>query len=922
MLICGLFPFFMTKTFCQRLIESCETHSQRTAMRVVGVESETYSYKDFLEQIRSVAYRLIQENVRVGDRVAVIGENHPCWAISYLGTLYAGAVCVPIDPNGEIETITNFLEDSKTKIAFLSHHVTEKFQEIQEKLGRHIPAVVWRNENPNKGFQKFEDWSQTEFPEDFADQETPATLDDKALLIYTSGTTGKPKGVPLTHGNICAELDAIDKVLVIDETEKILSLLPLFHAYLQIANLWLASTKGSEVFYLKELTPEELSSAMNESKMTILASVPRLWYLFHKKIFDAVRLKPKFVQILFSAMLRTNGFTRDYLNINLGGIFFKKVHDSFGGNLRLAISAGSRFDEDVAIDFHRLGFTIIQGYGLTETSGAATATYPDDNRVGSVGKPMLGCEVKIDKPNDDGVGEVLIRGAMVFSGYYKNPEATEEAFTEDGWFRSGDLGKFDKDGHLYIVGRAKDVIVLPSGKNVHPEDLEVHYLKSPLVEEICVLGVEDKEANRKGAEKLAAVVVPDFEYLRINKIANSKELIRFELDNLGRELPEYQRVRDYIVRSEPIPRTATRKIKRFELQKEIEAKGLNEAKLKDSKIWNLTDQDNSLLSTNAGKALISAVKQQKNEIETIHPEMNLEIDLRLDSLARAEILANLEQAFEFEFETEEATKAFTVGELIRLTQKTADSENFAGEITKEFNWDKIIKETKDEMPEVKSVLRNKPLFTLTAFIFLKCVYLFSKIFLRLEVSGTENLKNLEKPFLICPNHQSFIDPFIVCSVYPYPVLKNTFHVGASEYFQGFVTKQLAKLLNIVPIDADTQLLKAMKAGASGLKNGKILNIYPEGERAFDGKLHPFKKGAAILSTELDLPIIPVALDGVHKVWARKSRKIRFAKVKIQFGEPFYPKEFVDPEIKDEANYEVITKELKQKIQMMLDELRK
>lgn len=913
----------MTKTFCRRLIDSCEQRSQKVAMRVVNDESETQTFGEMLRQIRSVAYRLTQENVQVGDRVAVIGENHPCWAISYLAALYMGAICVPLDPNGEIETITNFLEDSEAKVAFLSPHVIDKYHQIEEKLGKHIPSVVWRNENSSNGFQKFEDWAKTDFPDAFAKQEPPAKNEDNAILIYTSGTTGKPKGVLLSHGNIAAELDAIDRVLDFDETETVLSLLPLFHVYLQIVNLWLATTKGAEVFYLKELSPDELSKAMLVSKMSTLTSVPRLWYLFHKKIFDAVESQPKLVQIIFRVMLKINGFTRDYLNINLGRIFFKKVHDSFGGNLQLAVTAGSRFDEDVAIDFHRLGFQIVQGYGLSETSGAATATYIDDNRIGSVGKAMYGAEIKLDKPNEKGEGEVLIRGTMVFDGYYKNPEATKAAFTEDGWFKSGDLGKFDKDGHLYIVGRAKDVIVLPSGKNVHPEDLEVHYSKSPLVEELCVLGVEDKSARHKGAEKLVAVVVPDFEYLRQANVTNSKEMIRFELDNLGRELPEYQRVRDYIVRAEPIPRTATRKIKRFALQKEIQEQGLTDGDVKDTKSRQISAEDRQLLNSQAGKALLSAIKQQKRETPEIHPDMNLEIDLRLDSLARAEIIASLEQTFGFEFDSKEITSAFTVGEVIKLVQQSANSESFKGSITTEFNWDKIVKETKkDELPEVRRILRDSLFSSILAFILLKFIYLTLKVFLRLEVTGLDEIKKLDKPFLVCPNHQSYLDAFVVCSAYPFSILRYIFHVGASEYFRGYFTSRLANLLKIVPIDADSQILKAMKAGAIGLKNNKILNIYPEGERAFDGDLHPFKKGAAILATELDLPIVPVALDGLHKVWARKSKKIRLAKVKMHFGKPFYPAEFINEQMDNETQYEVVTAELKNKIQKMIEDLRK
>ncbi|MBK6723794.1 MAG: AMP-binding protein [Acidobacteria bacterium] len=608
----------MPQSFCERLIESLESRPDAVAMRIVGNDNEVYTSAEMLQKIRAVAYRLGEEKVGFGDRVALIGENHPYWAIAYLGTLYHGAVCVPLDPHGEIETITNFLENSEAKVAFLSPDQTQRFAQIEEKLGRHIPAVVWNLENSTNGFQKFEEWSSTEFPESYAKEIPKAAGDDTALLMYTSGTTGTPKGVPLTHGNIVGELSGVNDVLTLGGEDRILSLLPLFHAYLQIVNLWVATTFGPQVGYLKELTPAELSESMKIFKPTILTTVPRLWYIFHKKIFDAVAAKPKVVQALFRTMLKTNGFFRDTLNINLGKKFFGAVHDSFGGELRIAISAGSRFDDAVAQDFHRLGFTIIQGYGLTETSGAATATYEDDNRVGSVGKPMKGAEIKILDPDKEGVGEVLIRGTMVFKGYYQNPTATADAFTEDGWFRSGDLGKIDSDGFLYIVGRGKDVIVLPSGKNVHPEDLEVHYLKCPLVSELAIIGIEDETEARAGAEKLAAVVVPDFEYLKQAKIANSKEAIRHELDSLGRELPEYQRVRDYIIRAEPLPRTATNKIKRFQLKKEVES-GVIAAEAKEVKAWEFSAAESALLETSTAKAVIAAISQNAKHPEMIHP---------------------------------------------------------------------------------------------------------------------------------------------------------------------------------------------------------------------------------------------------------------------------------------------------------------
>ncbi len=926
----------MSDSFCKRVIDSFESRPDKTAMRIVGDDDHVYTFGETLSSVRSVAYRLSTENIEHGDRVALIGENHPSWAVAYLATLFNGSVCVPMDPNGEIETITNFIENSEAKLAFIGSEVVEKFSQIEERLGRKIPAVVWsnnRDEVSSNGFQPFSDWATSGYPEVYAKDTPAASGDDIALLIYTSGTTGTPKGVPLTHGNIVAELDGINRVLQLDDKEKILSLLPLFHAYLQIVNLWVATTYGCEVGYLKEMTPAELGTAMKEFKPTILTTVPRLWYLFHKKIFDAVEAKPAAVRTLFSSLLSLNGTLRDTVGVNLGPKLFGQVHESFGGKLRIAISAGSRFDEDVAKDFHKLGFTILQGYGLTETSGAATATYENDNKIGSVGKPMFNAEIKIAEPDAQGVGEVLIKGEMVFGGYYNNPTATADAFTGDGWFRSGDLGKIGKDGHLYIVGRAKDVIVLPSGKNVHPEDLEVHYLKAPEVEELAVIGVADESAGRAGAEKLIAVVVPNFDYLKTAKLSNSREAIRYALDNLGRELPEYQRVRDYLVRTEPLPRTATRKIKRFELKKQIESGEITSGGLPEKKDWKLLPSDSDLMETSLGRTVAASIRSQSKDLEVIHPDMNLEIDLGLDSLSRAEFFAGLEQAFEAEFTAEQVAAALTVRNVIDLLGSTAvgsqigdSADQDMAAISTDLNWGKIIRETDDDLPEVRAALQDRTIFVSFAFVVYRIFNLFCRGFMRLEVSGVENLTkaaNSAPTFLICPNHQSFLDPFVLCSNYPYSIFRRIFHVGASMFFQGRIMRFISRMLRVVPIDQDTQLLKAMKAGTMGLKKGMVLNIYPEGERAFDGKLHEFKKGAAILATELNLPIVPVALDGLQNVWARKSWKIRPAKVKIKIGEPIFPSSVVggDTPAGDEG-YAQLMDRVRSDIESMIADLRK
>ena len=446
-----------------------------------------------------------------------------------------------------------------------------------------------------------------------------------------------------------------------------------------------------------------------------------------------------------------------------------------------------------------------------------------------------------------------------------------------------------------------------------------------MVGELAIIGVQDETEAHAGAEKLAAVVVPDFEYLKIAKIANSKEAIRHALDSLGRELPEYQRVRDYIIRVEPLPRTATNKIKRFQLKKEIET-GVIAAEAKEVKAWEFSAQDTALLETPTARSVVDAIRQNaRARRDVIHPEMNLEIDLGLDSLARAETFAALEHAFSTEFDGDEAAQALTVANVIELVNKHGGETTEA--LSVDLNWGKIVRETGDDLPEIQSVLKRKPFFEPFAFFVYKIFWVIFKIFLRVDVKGLDELKKLERPFLICPNHQSFLDPFVLCSNYPFALFRNIFHVGASEFFSNSLMRFIAKMLNVVPVNPDTELMRAMKAGAIGLKHGKVLNIYPEGERAFDGELHGFKKGAAILATELDLPIVPVALDGLQNVWARNSWKIRPSKVKITIGKPFYAKDILsapDPSspASDEDRFAVVTGHLKDTIARMIGEMRK
>jgi long-chain acyl-CoA synthetase len=785
------------------------------------------------------------------------------------------------------------------------------------------------------GCARFDEWAATPNSEGFVSDLPPIRPADLALLIYTSGTTGRPKAVPLTHGNIAAQIDAAEKVMKVTDKEVVLSILPLFHAYSQIANLWLAATVGARVVYFNQLGSAQIADGLKRCGATTLIGVPRLWYLFYEKIFAAVNTKPIPVRWLFRVMLTVNGFLRDRAGFNAGAVFFRRVHQTFGGKLRLTVSAGATFDQAVARDFYRLGFTILQGYGLTETSGAVTATRFEDYVIGSVGTPLDGVEVKINDPDEAGVGEVFIRGAAVTTGYYHDGEATAEAFTPNGWFRSGDLGRFDRRGHLYIVGRKKDVIVLPSGKNVFPEDVESHYERSPLVSEICVLGRRDTTSKFEGAESLCAVVVPNFEFLRAQHIANPGERIFWELEDLGRELPEYQRVHDFLIRTEPLPRTTTRKIRRFELRQELDAAGASGADGPNRHSPVLSRTNRELMDSPTGSTITAIIKELAADATVIHPAQNLEIDLRLDSLTRIECMTNVEQSLDIRFEPEEATSILTVGDLIELTSRKIRGEGHSGPVppsaartvatgaapfTKPY-WQESLNGTAEDIPALQPLLNRNRLAVFLAYLLLRLIYFGARFLLGMEVKGSSILKELKPPYLICPNHQSYIDPFLVCSVLPHDALKHILHVGASEYFTGFAMSQVARLINVVPIDPDAHLLHAMRAGAMALREGKILNVYPEGYRSFDGQLGIFKKGAAILATELNVPIVPVALDGTYRIWPRGSSRIRLAKVTIRFGQPIETCKVASSNINADERYKEVTALIRERISQMLKEIR-
>jgi long-chain acyl-CoA synthetase len=601
-------------------------------------------------------------------------------------------------------------------------------------------------------------------------------------------------------------------------------------------------------------------------------------------------------------------------HFNPGRLLFRRIHGLLGPRMRYLVTGGSRFDPNIARDYHALGIDVLEAYGLTETSGGAFANSPADNVIGSVGRPLKGVEAKIStaEPAEEGSpasGEILIRGPIVMKGYWNRPDATAEVLV-DGWLHTGDLGYFDERGHLFLTGRKKEIIILANGKNIYPEEIEAHYRQSPSIGEICVLGLE----GPAGSDKLHAVVVPDFENLRQRKVVNAKEVLRFDLEGLSAKLPSTKRITSYEIWQHDLPRTTTRKLKRSEIRKRVleRQESGKTAELEQPK--DLSEEERSWLGqAEVGRALKVIAEYAPERAERIHPRDNLELDLGLDSMRRVELLVALEQALGGEMEESRVSEIYTVRELVDSLLAARTGTAARGNLTA--GWSAVLEEEPSD-PRSRSIIQPRPLVDRILFVLLRAFRLVWRTRSRLDVEGLSNLPR-KGAYLLCSNHQSYLDPIPLLAVLPYSALERMFAVGTSEVFGQGVMRLVAKLLRVIVVDPDSNLVPAMRAGAFGLRHGHALVLYPEGERSIDGTPKTFKKGAAILSIHLQVPIVPVAIDGLFEAWPRGKPFQKFAPLQIKIGPPILPPAESDA---SEDSYQKLTTELRERVVTMWEEL--
>jgi len=917
-------------TFYERFVECSERWPKNVAVeiqRAQGVES--YTYTELRRMAESFAAWLLAHSMPPGSRVAILADNHPRWVAGYLGIIAAGGVAVPLDTAYHADQVRKLLKDSGTELLVCDRKHLETSQEAV--AGATVELVLTEREGAREGGSISNQGSAlpakaalphpiSDFDDIFAQpangfKPIPRQLDEVASLLYTSGTTADPKGVMLTHANLLGEADAVFAWADIGPNDAILGVLPLFHVLSQMANLLLPLVAGARAVYLSTLNTTELLRALQERNITAFAVVPQFFNLIHERIFREVRQKGALTRTAFR-LLRALTVACRRLGINLGKTFFGKIHALFGKHMRYLVTGGSRFDPQIARDFYSLGIDVLQAYGLTETSGGAFVNSHDRLVIGSVGKPLKGVEAKIVEPQaaaDDtpASGEILLRGSIVMKGYWNRPDATADVL-KDGWLYTGDLGYFNGEGNLFITGRKKEVIILSNGKNVYPEEIEAHYLQSPVIKEICVMGME-------GADKLYAVIVPNFEVLRQRKVVNVKEVIRFDVEGLSAKLASTKRISGYEIWQEDLPRTTTRKLKRFEIQKQVKSgKGTEPGDLPAAKP--LAPEETTWLQKPDVQRAIKIIRDYSTtNPEQVGPADNLELDLGLDSMRRVELLVAIEQELGGDVPESKLGNIYTVRELIDAVLVSAASGETGGEGARPARafagWKAMLREDPSDSATL-GITKPRPILDPILFLLSRLISGWWRMVSRVDVEGMENLPP-NRPYLLCSNHQSFLDPVILMSVLPYRALKNMFAVGTSEIFGSGLMRQLAKLLKVVVVDPDANLVPAMRAGAFGLRNGMALILYPEGERSIDGTPRIFKKGAAILSTHLQVPIVPLGIAGFYEAWPRNQRFQKFSHLKIRIGKPLEPPPEAQASEETYANY---TTELKECVVAIWEDL--
>ncbi|MBS0558592.1 MAG: AMP-binding protein [Proteobacteria bacterium] len=787
-----------------------------------------------------------------GTRVGLYAPNSPEWVAASLGILAAGAVLVPLDDLADLPEALPMLAASGVRILLASAaHAAADAQRLRE-LGIEV-IVLGPQASACAGTESWE----TVMAGGGADL-PPIDPEAPAAVLATSGTTSAPKTFLLSHRNIGANVTALLGLNLVGPEDRILLPLPLHHAYPLVVGMLTTLAAGSALVLPSGAGGPAIMRAAREGAISVIVGVPRLYDAIAGAIDARIAARPWPVRIIARSALWISGLVRRATGLSIGPMLFRPVRHAVSPALRLMVSGGARLEPATERRLEDLGWTVLSGYGLAETASIFTGNRPERRRFGSAGQPIGDGEIRIADPGTDGVGEIQLRGASVTPGYIDNPAANEAGFTRDGWFRTGDLGFIDRNGFLFVTGRAREVLVLGGGKKVNPEDLERVYGAAPQIQEIAVLEMD-------GA--LAALVRPDYAKIHAMGTVNIREGIRIVLAERAQPLSPYQRLAGFAVTDEPLPRTRMGKYRRF-LLRDLYRRAASGAPAREARAP--TEADQVLLAAPAAARAWALLRAR--HAGPIDLDMSPSLDMNFDSFTWMELTVALQEQCGIRLTESDIAAVTRLRDLFRIIAEREGAAPF------EAGKPPLAADTERWLAPAGVLL------TAVGVFFYVLNLLIMRLCFRLTVRGLEHLPPAG-PYVITPNHVSDLDAMAIAAALPLSRLRQVYWAGdIVRLFYNAASRLFCRAVHLFPVD-ERFPSAAVDTAARVLAAGKVQVWFPEGWRAPDGRLQRFLPGVAQLLIRSGAPAVPAYLDGAFEALPRGHRIPRFRRITLVFGPP-------------------------------------
>ncbi len=827
-----------------------------------------YTHEEALRATGTIMQRFLERGLKPGDRVAICSENGPEWGLTYLAAMRGGLTAVPLDPQLPVSDVWSAARFAQVKLMCAG---ATMFDEIsREGAGSGVEVVALA-----RPFVPPPAASRDPIPDPVS---IPATA--VASILFTSGTTVAPKGVQLTHRNFLSNASALLQVQAVYPGDEFLSVLPMYHAFEFTGGFLLPIVCGATITYVERLKGPEIRSAMQATGTTVLLAVPRLVKLFHDGIMGRVA-DAGFVK---RGLFRMLGIVSRMTGGRYGRRLFGAVHQGFGGRLRTIVSGGSRLDPELLASFKRMGFSVCEGYGLTETAPVLTVNPQGDARCGSVGPALPNVELEIRNQNLEGIGEVWVHGPSIMSGYLNNPDATKEILVK-GWLRTGDLGRTDDDGYLYLTGRSTDLIVTGAGKNVYPDEVEQRYCDLPYALEMCVFGMPSPGGL---GDAVHAVVVVDRDAAPELDQSSIEREIRVAAEAISDKVPAHQRIAVLHFWDRELPKTSTLKAKRGVIRDLVCADAAMSAGARSDSAASGADgqQDGGACVASEGTPGYAAAceilaRQSNKAVEEIRPNMHLLLDLGIDSIGKIDVLGEIEARFRMEISDEKAAQIARVVDVLRVI---GDRRPSAGGSRDRSVWQRRLG---GDASVLKVNGKLPPPLLPIRWLVRGSVALMMNTYVRVRVRGRENIVT-DGSFILAPNHSSHLDtPSVLTAM---AGKRRVWVAGAEDYFFNTQLKRFVfgRLLDTIAFDRKADGVLGLKRCGDALNQGDGLLIFPEGTRSVTGDVHPFKIGVAVLAIERNVPIIPVYIHRTAALLPKGQRFVRPGAVTVSFGKAIHP----------------------------------